>query len=63
VVTDEHPKAHWFRERALEAIWLALGAKDTRIKRLHAAEAKRWLHLAQLKPRAEVQAGGPIAAE
>ena len=35
----EHPKAAWFRGRALEAIRLALGATDPRIKRLHAAEA------------------------
>jgi hypothetical protein len=60
---EEHLKAPWFRERALEAIRLALSVKDGRIKRLHAAEAKRWLRLAQLKPRAEVQASGLIAAE
>ena len=46
---DEHPKAPWFRGRALEAIRLALAATDARIKRLHAAEAERWLRLAQLK--------------
>jgi hypothetical protein len=63
VVIDEHPKAAWFRGRALEAIRLALGATDSRIKRLHAAEAERWLRLAQLKPRAEVQDIGLIAAE
>jgi hypothetical protein len=60
---DEHPKAPWFRGRALEAIRLALAATDARIKRLHAAEAERWLRLADLKPRTEVQDGGLIAAE
>jgi hypothetical protein len=60
---DEHPKAAWFRGRALAAIRLALGAADARIKRLHAAEAERWLRLADLKPRTEAQDGGPIAAE
>jgi hypothetical protein len=62
-VTGEHPKAAWFRARALEAIRLALDAKDARIKRLHAAEAERWLRLADLKPRAEVQDSRLIAAE
>jgi hypothetical protein len=42
---------------------MALSATDARIKRLHAAEAERWLRLADLKPRPEVQAGGLIAAE
>jgi hypothetical protein len=51
---DEHPKAPWFRGRALEAIRLALSAKDARIKRLHTAEAVRWLRLAQLKTREQV---------
>jgi hypothetical protein len=60
---DEHPKAAWFRGRALEAIRMALSATDARIKRLHAAEAERWLRLADLKPRPEVQGGGLIAAE
>jgi hypothetical protein len=59
----EHPKAAWFRERALEAIELALGATDSRIKRLHAAEAVRWLRLAQLKQHPEVLDVGLIAAE
>jgi hypothetical protein len=60
---DEHPKAAWFRGRALEAIRLALGATDARIKRLHAAEAERWLRLADLKPRTEAQDDGRIGAE
>jgi hypothetical protein len=60
---DEHPKAAWFRGRALAAIRLALGATEPRIKRLHAAEAERWLRLADLKPRTEVQDSGLIAAE
>ena len=63
MVMDEHPKAAWFRGRALEAIRLALGATEPRIKRLHAAEAERWLRLADLKPRPGVQDGGLIAAE
>jgi hypothetical protein len=45
------------RGRALEAIRLALAPTDARIKRLHAAEAERWLRLADLKPRTEVQDG------
>ena len=60
---DEHPKAAWFRGSALEAIRLALAATDARIKRLHAAEAERWLRLANLKLCTEVQDGGLIAAE
>jgi hypothetical protein len=60
---DEHPKAAWFRGRALEAIRLALAATDARVKRLHTAEAERWLRLADLKPRTEVRDGGLIAAE
>jgi hypothetical protein len=60
---DEHPKAAWFRGRALEAIRLALGATEPRIKRLHAAEAERWLRLADLKPRTDAQDDGLIAAE
>jgi hypothetical protein len=60
---DEHPKAAWFRGRALAAIRLALGATEPRIKRLHAAEAERWLRLADLKPPTEVQDSGLIAAE
>jgi hypothetical protein len=48
-VTDEHAKAAWFRGQALECLTSALGAKDARIKRLHALEAERWLHLAELK--------------
>jgi hypothetical protein len=63
VVTEEHPKASWFRAQALEAIGLALGAGDARIKRLHAAEAGRWLRLAQLKRRPEAPDSGLIAAE
>jgi hypothetical protein len=60
---DEHPKAAWFRGRALEAIRLALAATDARVKRLHTAEAERRLRLADLKPRTEVRDGGLIAAE
>jgi hypothetical protein len=60
---DEYPKAAWFRGRALGAIGLALGATDARIKRLHAAEAERWLRRADLEPRPEVQDSGLIAAE
>lgn len=63
MVIDQHPKAAWFRGRALEAVRLALGATEPRIKRLHAAEAERWLRLADLKPPPEVQDGGLIAAE
>jgi hypothetical protein len=48
---EEHPKATWFRTQALDCIGLALRAVDARIKRLHAAEAERWLHLAELKRR------------
>jgi hypothetical protein len=48
---DEHPKAAWFRVQALRCIMLALGAADTRGKQLHAAEAQRWLRLAELKQR------------
>jgi hypothetical protein len=59
----EHPKAAWFRAQALAAIRLALAAKDARIKRLHAAEAERWLRLADLKPRTDPQASELIAAE
>jgi hypothetical protein len=54
---DEQPKAAWFRVRALEGIVLALGATDARIKRLHAAEAERWLRPADLKPRTEAREG------
>jgi hypothetical protein len=57
VVMEEHPKAPWFRGRALESVRLALSATDARIKRLHAAEAGRWLRLAQLKRRTEMPAG------
>jgi hypothetical protein len=53
VVTEEHPKAPWFRGRAQKAIELALLAVEPRIKRLHAAEAERWIRLAQLKRHAE----------
>jgi hypothetical protein len=61
---EEHPKASWFRVRALECIGLALRAKDARIKRLHAAEAERWLRLTELKRRIpESDSGGLIAAE
>jgi hypothetical protein len=63
VVTEEHPKAPWFRGRALEAIRLALRANDARVKRLHAAEAERWLRLAQLKQPPEVPDSRLIAAE
>jgi hypothetical protein len=44
-----HPKAEWFQVQALECIGLALRAKDPRVKRLYALEAKRWLHLAEIK--------------
>jgi hypothetical protein len=60
---EEHPKAPWFRDRAFESIGLALHATDARIKRLHAAEAERWLRLAQLKRRVEMPSGALIAAE
>jgi hypothetical protein len=63
VVTQEHPKASWFRGRALEANRLALRATDPRIKRLHAAEAERWLRLAQLKLGTAAPDPGMIAAE
>jgi len=45
----EPPKAEWFQAQALQCIGLALRAKDPRIKRLYTLEAKRWLHLAELK--------------
>jgi hypothetical protein len=48
---EEHPKAAWFRGRALACVRLAMHAKDARVKRLHAAEAQRWLRLAGLKRR------------
>jgi hypothetical protein len=60
---EEHPKAAWFRARALECIGLALRAADARIKRLHAAEAERWLRLARLKCRTELPHSGLVAAE
>jgi hypothetical protein len=60
---EEHPKAPWFRARALECIGLALRAADARIKRLHAAEAERWLRLAQLKPSTKYSGNEPVAAE
>jgi hypothetical protein len=63
VVMNDHPKAQWFRLRALDAIGLALGAGDARIKRLHAAEAERWLRLTQLKSRPEMQDDALTAAE
>jgi hypothetical protein len=46
---SEPPKAGWFQAQALQCIGLALRAKDPRIKRLYTLEAKRWLHLAELK--------------
>jgi hypothetical protein len=62
-VTDEYPKAAWFRSQALECVMFALRAKDVRIKRLQVLEAERWLRLAELK-RAPVESDrGPIAAE
>jgi uncharacterized membrane protein len=61
---QEHPKAAWFQVRALECITLAQRATDARIKRLYAAEAERWLRLAELKRRvAESDSGRLIAAE
>jgi hypothetical protein len=61
-VTDEHPKAAWFRGRALECVMFALCAKDIRIKQLQTLEAERWLRLAELK-RAPVESdSGPIVA-
>jgi hypothetical protein len=57
---DEHPKAAWFRVQALRGIMLALGATDARIKRLHAAEAQRWLRLAELKRRPAPPENGQI---
>jgi hypothetical protein len=60
----EHPKAPWFRGRALECIRLAMSATDARIKRLHAAEAERWLRLAQLRKRTELpRADGAVSPE
>jgi hypothetical protein len=63
VVTQEHPKAPWFRGRALESIGLALNATDARVKRLHAAEAARWSRLAGLKRRPVDSDRGLVAAE
>jgi hypothetical protein len=63
MMIEEHPKAASFRARARECIGLALRATDARIKRLHAAEAERWLRLAQLKRSAEAPGDGLIAAE
>jgi hypothetical protein len=61
---EEHPKAPWFRGQALECIRLAMSAADARIKRLYAAEAKRWLRLAQLRRRPELpRADGPVSPE
>jgi hypothetical protein len=62
-VTEEHPKAAWFRAQALECVTCAQHAKDARIKRLHALEAVRWLRLAGLKPRLAEPDPAPIAAE
>jgi hypothetical protein len=60
----EHPKAPWFRGQALECIRLAMSATDARIKRLHAAEAERWLLLAQLRKRTELpRADGAVSPE
>jgi hypothetical protein len=58
-VTEEHPKAAWFRDQALKCIVSARRTKDERVKRLHVLEAMRWLRLAELKPRPM----GPMAAE
>jgi hypothetical protein len=64
VVVEEHLKAPWFRGRALESITLGMSATDARIKRLHAAEAERWLRLAQLRMRTEPQgADGAVSPE
>ena len=63
MVKEEHPKAAWFRGRALESVRLALSATDVRIKQLHAAEALRWLRLAQLKPNPKVPDSELITAE
>jgi hypothetical protein len=63
MVMEEHPKARWSRARAVECIGLALGATDARIKRLHAAEAVRWLRLAQLKRNMKASVNELIAAE
>jgi hypothetical protein len=62
-VTEEHPKAAWFRGQALAYVARAQRAKDARIKRLHALEAVRWLRLAGLKPRPAKPDCAPIAAE
>jgi hypothetical protein len=63
LVTNEYPKAAWFRSQALECVMFALRANDVRIKRLQVLEAERWLRLAELK-RALVESDrGPIAAE
>jgi hypothetical protein len=42
---------------------LALRAVDARIKRLHAAEAERWLRLAELKRRPAESDRGLIVTE
>jgi hypothetical protein len=60
---EEHPKAAWFRVQALACIGLALRAVDARIKRLHAAEAERWLRLAELKRRPAESDRGLIVTE
>jgi hypothetical protein len=58
-VTEEHPKAAWFRGQALECIVSAQRAKDARVKRLHTLEAERWLRLAELKPHPTESYTGP----
>ena len=54
----EPPKTEWFQVQALQCIGLALRAKDPRIKRLYTLEAKRWLHLAELKADRVIRDGG-----
>jgi hypothetical protein len=60
---EEHPKSAWLRVQALECIGLALRAVDARIKQLHAAEAVRWLRLAELKRRPAESDRGLIVTE
>jgi hypothetical protein len=46
---DAKHQAEWFQVQALQCIGLAFRAKDPRVKRLYTSEAKRWLHLAELR--------------
>jgi hypothetical protein len=62
-MTDDHPKAAWFRGQALECVMFALRAKDVRVKRLQVLEAERWLRLAELKQAPVESDRRPIAAK